>query len=67
MVLEHDKIEDLKAGVESFHRNIIQTVVFAIIQYMPIQINSVRRKTMRESDLFPFKATKSQFIKLDLD
>ncbi len=30
LALERDKIEDLKAGVESLHRNIIQTWVFAI-------------------------------------
>lgn len=33
MVLEHDKIEDLKTGVESLHRNIIQTVIFAITYF----------------------------------
>lgn len=30
MVLEHDEIEDLKAGVESLHKNMIRSVVFAI-------------------------------------
>ncbi len=61
MALERDKIEDLKAGVESLHRNIIQTWVFAIT-YSNLNEFSVEKDNESQTQL----SHKMQYIKSDL-